>query len=68
MARRWSVIDGIIPQDDEYRRYMDVAEKLDGDTYNEIGEIVHTVLKGTHATETDYLASIGKLYIKLRRE
>jgi uncharacterized protein YjaG (DUF416 family) len=62
------IFDGVFPDEDEYSRYMDVAQKLDIDTANTLSEMVHVLLKGTHATESDYLASMGKLYIKITRK
>jgi hypothetical protein len=58
-------IDEVIPNDEDYSKYMDIAADLDAKTYNHIGETyVLPTLLGTHFTETDYRAGIGFLKSK----
>jgi len=67
--RKWSVIDGIMPQDEDYRKYMDIAKEImlyDMNLYDDLMGMVHVALKDTHATESDYIAATGLLYIKLK--
>jgi hypothetical protein len=57
-------IENILPDKDN-KKYMDIAQNLDAETYNKIADKVHGILKDTHAYESDYLTSVGYIYDKI---